>query len=104
MPAAVAGAFWIPVMVAMPVAPGKPGMGGGTVAGKVCWPVQNRPQSEVMVMGGKTALELVPCIRSVMRPPQPLEAIPLGIALCHWLLWSECEKSALGTMARLLVR
>src|ERR1700722_6004791 len=64
--------------VAMPV--------GGTVAGKVCTPVQNIWQLLVAVTGGKIAAEFCDCIRSVMRPPQPELPLPDGIPVCHWLL------------------
>src|SRR5579859_3770494 len=92
----------MPDTVAMPVAPPVP-FGGGTVAGAVSLPVQNRPQPVIAVTGGKTAELFCDCMKSAMRPPQPLEAMLLGIALCHCVVWSVCEKSAVGRSARLLL-
>src|ERR1700722_19449775 len=76
--AVLADALESPFSVAIPV--------GGTVAGKVCCPVQNNWQLLVAVMGGKIAPEFCDCKRSVMRPPQPELPVPDGIPVCHWLL------------------
>ena len=44
-------------VVAMPVAPWEAEYGGGTVAGYVCLPLQNRPQPDIAETGGKIAAE-----------------------------------------------
>src|SRR5581483_3807317 len=68
-------------------------------------PVQNRPQPPVEAMAGKLAPLLAPPLSSasIMRPPQPLGRVSPGDPLCHWLVWSECENRASGTLALLLV-
>src|SRR5690242_484779 len=79
----------------------------GTVDAKVDCPVQKRPQPEVAVIGVKLEPWLPPlangvfAMRSSARPPQPVEALPFGMALCHWFTWSECEKSCAGRIAML---
>ena len=83
MPTPREGAVLSPASVTIPVADVEPELGGGTVAGNVCWPMQNKPQEAVVVMGGKIAPPFCACIRSVIRPPQPLLAMPFGIAVCH---------------------
>ena len=86
MPLESEGALCSELSVAMPLGTPLPVGGGGTVAAEVVWPEQKRSQFEVVVMGGKIAPEFCVCMRSEMRPPQPVEAMPLGMAVCHWLL------------------
>src|SRR5437763_1731495 len=77
----------------------------GTVEANVCRPMQKRPQPDVAVIGEKAALALaVFAIRSSARPPQPVDAPPFGIALCHWFTWSEWENNCDGASAALLLR
>src|SRR5271170_3164321 len=99
MPAAREAAFCRPSRVAMPVAPVEPDDGGGTVAGDVCTPVQNRPQPPTELIGGKIAPEFWVASRSAILPPQPVLPSPVGIAVCHWPVWSECENNCAGTAA-----
>ena len=46
-----------------------------------------------LAMGGKMAAAFCDWSRSAMRPPQPFVPRPVGMALCHWPVWSEWEKS-----------
>ena len=76
----------------------------GTVAAKVWAPLQKMPQPEVAVIEVKLELALaVAAIRSSARPPQPVGELPLGIAVCHWLVWSEWENNCAGSSAALLL-
>src|SRR5581483_6867848 len=71
---------------------------GGTLAGRLLTPVQNCPHPEIEETGGNFAPTFCDCAcsTSAMRPPHPLAPSPVGMAVCHWPVWSECENNCCG--------